>query len=566
METRNCQNCKNAFVIEDEDFDFYAKINVPPPTFCPQCRLQRRLIWMKGIQLFKRKCDLCHEERFSMYHPDAPYVVYCDRCWWSDKWDAKDLAMDYDPMRPFLEQWNELLHKAPLLGLSIDQPTSNFSQFCNHVGHSKNCYLLFYSDFCEEHVYGFYGAQNKNVLNCSFISGSEKCFDCVSASDNFHVVGSHGMIKSIDTTFCYDCNDCNNCFGSINLQHASNVFFNEQLSKEEYKQKMSEIDLGSYSQYQEYKKKAYDHFKKYSPRPVYDLFSDDKSSGSYFSYCKNSKECYAVSYAEDSKYLMLIKFGPVKDSYDYVDWGNNSNRIYEAITVGEGAQDIYFTHESGHGLLDVQYSKLSITAEHHFGCVSLKKNNYSILNKQYSKEEFEKLREQIKKDMDANPYISTEGHVYKYGEFFPPEFSPNFYNDSFAARFFPLNKEQVQVKGLKWYEPENREYAVTVAAKYLPDNIKDASDTILQEVIGCSTCNRGFRVIGQELQFLRQHTLPLPRSCPFCRIWEKVDIWVSNMQQLDRACDKCGKEFKTFYTKDRAPVIYCKQCYQQEYL
>jgi hypothetical protein len=34
-ETKNCQNCKNDFTIESEDFKFYEKIKVPPPTWCP---------------------------------------------------------------------------------------------------------------------------------------------------------------------------------------------------------------------------------------------------------------------------------------------------------------------------------------------------------------------------------------------------------------------------------------------------------------------------------------------------------------------------------------------------
>ncbi|MFA6585673.1 MAG: cytochrome C551 [Candidatus Paceibacterota bacterium] len=42
-EIKTCQNCKKDFTIEPEDFNFYEKINVPPPTFCPECRMVRRL-------------------------------------------------------------------------------------------------------------------------------------------------------------------------------------------------------------------------------------------------------------------------------------------------------------------------------------------------------------------------------------------------------------------------------------------------------------------------------------------------------------------------------------------
>ncbi|MDI6602741.1 MAG: hypothetical protein QME57_01295 [Patescibacteria group bacterium] len=39
QEKCTCQNCKKEFVIEPEDFAFYEKIKVPPPTWCPECRL-----------------------------------------------------------------------------------------------------------------------------------------------------------------------------------------------------------------------------------------------------------------------------------------------------------------------------------------------------------------------------------------------------------------------------------------------------------------------------------------------------------------------------------------------
>ena len=35
-ETKTCQNCKNDFIIEPDDFSFYEKMKVPAPTFCPE--------------------------------------------------------------------------------------------------------------------------------------------------------------------------------------------------------------------------------------------------------------------------------------------------------------------------------------------------------------------------------------------------------------------------------------------------------------------------------------------------------------------------------------------------
>lgn len=116
--TQTCQKCKKDFSIEDRDKNFYQKMKVPAPTFCPDCRFQRRLAFFNLTKLYKRSCDLCQKDGLSMYHPDAPYVVYCPKCWWSDQWDFEDFGRDYDFSRPFFEQYHELWKSAPMLGLT----------------------------------------------------------------------------------------------------------------------------------------------------------------------------------------------------------------------------------------------------------------------------------------------------------------------------------------------------------------------------------------------------------------------------------------------------------------
>ena len=38
------QNCKKEFTIEPEDFNFYEKIKVPAPTFCPKLYINQALV------------------------------------------------------------------------------------------------------------------------------------------------------------------------------------------------------------------------------------------------------------------------------------------------------------------------------------------------------------------------------------------------------------------------------------------------------------------------------------------------------------------------------------------
>src|SRR3989344_8834739 len=116
-ETRQCQNCRQSFVIEPDDFGFYEKIEVPPPTRCPECRYQRRLANRNEWSFYKRTCSLCGKENISIYNPEYPGLVYCQTCWWSDKWDRYAYGREFDFSRPFFEQFQELRLKVPHIAM-----------------------------------------------------------------------------------------------------------------------------------------------------------------------------------------------------------------------------------------------------------------------------------------------------------------------------------------------------------------------------------------------------------------------------------------------------------------
>ena len=101
QEIKICQNCKKDFRVEPEDFNFYEKIKVPPPTFCPECRLIRRIAWRNERVLYKSVCELCKKNVISMYDPKNDLIVYCDKCWWGDNWNIKNFSSSYDFNVPF---------------------------------------------------------------------------------------------------------------------------------------------------------------------------------------------------------------------------------------------------------------------------------------------------------------------------------------------------------------------------------------------------------------------------------------------------------------------------------
>src|SRR3989339_699118 len=119
QETKQCQNCKKDFTIETEDFNFYEKIKVPPPTFCPECRFQRRMTWRNDWHLFKKTDILTGKKIFSIFPEECPIKIYDRDYWFSDKWNPMDYGQEYDFSRPFFEQFKELLYNVPLAAHSM---------------------------------------------------------------------------------------------------------------------------------------------------------------------------------------------------------------------------------------------------------------------------------------------------------------------------------------------------------------------------------------------------------------------------------------------------------------
>jgi hypothetical protein len=561
-EARQCQNCKAQFTIESEDFDFYKKIDVPPPTWCPKCRLMRRLAWFNMFALYKRPCDLCKKEYFSVYYPGT-YVAYCPKCWWSDEWDQYKTGRDYDFSRPFLEQFNELLHVAPLLGLSLDLPTAESSPYTSNAGHLKNSYLVFQANHSENCAHSFGLVNAKSIFDSALVHSCEQCFDNFHTFKDFGCIGVEHTNESINCFFTRDCVNCQDCFGSANLRNKQFYIFNEPYSKEEYFKKLKDWDLGSWTGYEKAKEAAHEHWKKYPPRPRWDNFSVN-ISGNYVFDSKNCKDCFEVELAENSKYLFWLYEAPgVKDSYDITNWGEGIDLSYESSVVGTNVSRLMVAQETGINVINAQYCKMVSGSSNCFGCVGMKKAEHCILNRKYSKEEYKSLKSKIIDQMNKMPYRDSRGLEYRYGEFFPPQISPHSYNETLAQSFFPLDEAEAQLNGYLWREQDVRSYQTTKNATELPDNIKDATDTVLEETWKCITCGRGYRIIQMEIQFLRAMNIALSRECVFCRIDHKFKRWMNELKITQRLCSKCGVSSETSFTPEEALILFCKQCYNE---
>ncbi len=563
VETRNCQNCKNQFNVEPEDFGFYEKMQVPPPTFCPECRFQRRIMFRQERTLYKRSCDLCKKEVVSIHAPDTKMVVYCSHCWYSDKWDDGAFYLDYDPKRNFFEQMMELHQKAPYSAMIHDYTTLVNSEYVNYAGSLKNCYLIFNADFNENVHYSTVVVRNKDSMDSLMLSESELCYENICSGKSFRLFFSEDSSNCRDSYFLKSCTDCSDCYGCVNLRNKQYHIFNESYTKEEYVAKLKEFKINTYSGLMRAREQARAFWLEY-PRKYMHALMNANATGDYVFQSKNAINCYQTKGIEDARYCQFLTMGPAKDIYDVTEWGNGIELVVDSVSAGEGTSMVRFCNCACQGdTLDMEYCMYNLRCKHNFGCINLKGKEYRILNKQYSPEEYKKMRAEIIQSMNDRPYVDSSGRVWKYGEFLPYDLSPWAYNETQAQQYFPLTKEEILKKGWRWREPVPSQHKVTLPPEKLPDSIRDLQDSILQEVLGCAKCSKPFKMIPAELALLRRFEFPIPRLCPDCRHMERLSR-LNPPKLWDRNCAKCNAAFQTAYAPDRPEIIYCESCYQKE--
>ena len=558
---KNCQNCKKDFIIEPDDFSFYEKIKVPPPTFCPECRYIRRLLDRNEYNLYKRKCDATGKTIISIYRPDVPFPVYEQEYWKSDAWDALQYGRDFDFARSFFEQYEELRRVVPHLAM-VNSNSVN-SEYTNQSQDNKDCYMLFTSGLNEKCMYGSW-CQNCHFLSDCYMAGkSEFSYECVNIAKCSHCAWAYNCSDCVNVYFSNDCRGCTDCFGCVGLRNKQYYFFNENISKEEYQKRINKSVWNR--QFIKETKEKFFKFNASIPVKYYHGFQAQNSSGDYIQNTQRARYVFNCRDNKDTAYM--------QDAWERTEDCRDCTEIivgelsYEAQGVCEPHRSIV-TRSCFNTITDSCYCDMCFAVRECFGCFGLRQKQYCILNKQYTKEEYFILKEKI---------IEHMRKTKEWGEYFPANVSPFAYNESMAQDYFPLTKDEVLRAGYNWYDRPSRDYEITLFTKDLPETSDDTREDITKEVIQCSSqnsfdqkekytlCTTAFKITSLELTLYKILKLPIPEKCFSCRRQDRFAL--RNPRKLwRRSCMKegCNNKFETSYAPDRPEIIYCEKCYQNE--
>ena len=373
------------------------------------------------------------------------------------------------------------------------------------------------------------------IYQCKFIRESR---DCQSSS------------------FLFDCRNCEYCFGATNQRNKKYLWFNEQLSKEEWERREAAVDLTSHVVRQEYEQKFRDLVRN-AVWPENFNINCPGCTGDYLTDCVDVKQGYAARGARDGDYL----------NYSF----GQSHDLYCASGVADGS-DCYYglgfhnTSQSKFSLsitqrcLGVEYCVACYDCSYCFGCVGLQKKSFCILNQQYTEADYWKKVDELKCAMLERG---------EYGELAPAYFSTQHWPGSGATAVFGATDKDAKKLQASTFQASDAgaegpavDQAKIKSLEVVPDQLTPET---LRDLVGVPfwdpAMGRRFSYLKPELELYQKLGVAPPRRHPTGRI---QDLYreMNRPVFFDTTCAKCSKSLRV--SDNRAypkRTIYCQPCY-----
>ena len=546
MENKICTDCNKEFLITDNELALYNKVQIELPTQCFICRIKQHFAFWNFGKFRKTTSDFSGTSLITVHPKDSRYPIYSSHEWWGDGWDPMVEGKDYDANRSFFDQLKVLQEKIPRPHQFGENSVN--CDWCDDTWESKNSYLCRSILRCENLSYGYRTFDTKDSVDIVFSNNLQNSYDCLYCYNSYNLNFSEISRDCLDSFFLFDCRNCSNCFMCYNLRGKQYCILNEQYTKESYFEKLKEFDTGPYQSLLELKN-FFEGIKqkKVVHRENFNIKVHD-SIGNYLTNCNSCTRMF--SWENSQNCFNSIRGFNTKDCIDLTGtWnvevsGNNS-----CVTGGYSIK--YSSWSDGRYS---EYLDLCYDVEYCFGCVGLRKKKYCILNKQYTKEEYELLKGTIISDMKKRN---------EYGRFLPYSMSLSDYNLSTGYLYLPETKrEDILAKGGYWNDDDNSS-SDGISSLNISDNIINIDDSISIQALICPQTGYRYNIAPGELEFYKRKNIAIPRLHFDARLIKQIRK-TTILDTYSNNCCFCGININAYYPPEWGyEKIACETCYQQ---
>ncbi|HBD05358.1 TPA: hypothetical protein DCZ32_02780 [Candidatus Uhrbacteria bacterium] len=534
--------------MDEEEIGWYKKFNVPPGQYSPRIRMWHNAAWYTAFQWWWNKHAETGQPVLTYVHPATGLRVLPDKEWFGK--DFSSINHEYTCEKSFFDIFRELELKIP------------FSAGRNSVEPANSVATVSMGD---TNSYFVSGCVSKNCFYCLDCQNAEFCVDCnagVDITDCWKVHHSVRMfnckfaIESQDcmnSSFLFDCRNCENCFGATNKRNRKYIWFNEQISKEEYEKRIADARTGKYSMLRQYEARFIQMMQD-AKWPENFNRNSTNCIGDYLIKCANAKFCFYGLDSTDGYYC--YGFYRAKDcAFCCAVPGEH---CYQSWT--RTAYNCKFS-QSVFSCDDVEYCLNCYNCSHCFGCVGLQKKKYCIFNRQYEEQDYWQKLDALKCEMlDSG----------EYGRPFPIKYSFSYFPESGCSLYFGAELSDWNKIGAMKFDAsaegaygEQRIEGKTVASSdELPDDIRDSAvDGWVGKLVLDKEINRPLTYLKQEVEFYRKHDLPLPRQHLTARIRDLARMMnIGTIETVE--CAECGKAVNVAVNRSfQKRNILCNACY-----
>lgn len=549
---RTCAVLGEKWELTQKEIDVYRHFNVPTRTVSTNTLWKWMAYYDAGYQFWWNTHPETGKPVLSFHHPASGVKVLPDAEWHAH--DFSDINLLIDPSRPFFEQFRQLQVRVPLLAtFSRVEPENSITLFS--FG-DRNSYFTFACT--SERTFFATGAFEAQ--------GSSLLFTANQVTDSHHILKSQRIFQcryvreSLDcmnSAFLFDCRNCQNCFGASNKRNRQYVFMNEQLTKEEYERRMSEVDLGKRSEVEKYSQMFDALLTKDGVWPENFNVNCQDSTGEYLTNAVRCDTCYDSADAPSDQYHSCWSYG--NNQNNAFMWGSVDSTDGYMVVSCPNSNRTKFSYRSFR-LDDCEYCFMCTDLRDCFGCIGLKKKRFCIFNKQYEEAEYSRLLDEIKTAM------LDRG---EYGQFFPTSLATTYVPEGGAVIYCGATKEELAKLGGLSFGAEDM--GATGSDRIDPskarrrEDVPDAIDELTDDWIGVpiydEVSGRTFALLRPEVEHYRRLRIAPPNTHFIRRMHE-----VSSAGQLaclqKGSCSQCSAEFLSA-KNGRYPNrrIYCKACY-----
>ncbi len=522
-----------AWMLTDTEIDWCKKFNVPPATVSPETRWKHHGVWYVGYQYWYQSHPETRKPIICTVHPATGIKVLPDKEWFEK--DFLSHGREYQLDRPFFEQWRELQ-------LAVPMPASR-----NHVEPVNS--IAFVSQGDEDSYFvgasktkrTYYAHAAMDVEDCAEVYESSKLQECFNVADSSRLHRCSFVRASYDclnSSFLFDCRNCEFCFGATNKRNKKYLWWNEQLTKEEWEKRRAEVDLGSRAVVSEQMQRFRTFVRERAVWP--ENFNDHAidSTGEYLFKTTRVMDSYLCGEGAIDQYFCNFSFGQSENNA-FTGYPVNGSDMYSCASISGRRQKFCFLTIRSENM---EYCMLCYNCTDCFGCIGLQRKQFCIFNKQYTEEEYWKRVDALRCTM------LDRG---EYGEFYPAGFSPSYPGDSGAMYWFGATKEELKKMGVMEFEPESlgaigEELADPSKMRNvseLPDYVRDLTDDWIGVPLFDPVANRRFAMIRPEVEFYRRMNVAPPTKHFTARL---KDLWVEVNQGsfMETTCTACGKALR----------------------